>query len=100
MTDVLVANDDGSVNYDFQGKLPFSWPSDPNQSTIAFYDPASDAEFDYGYGLTYKSPRELASLDESFEKSDDYGDLVGIFQENLTAHLRASSKKITLLKLN
>ena len=51
MTDVLVANEDGSVNYDFQGKLPFSWPSDPNQSTIAFYDPASDAEFDYGYGL-------------------------------------------------
>jgi len=82
MTDVLVANEDGSVNYDFQGKLPFSWPSDPNQSTIAFYDPASDAEFDYGYGLTYKSPKALASLDESFEKSDDYGDLVGIFQEN------------------
>ena len=79
MTDVLVANEDGSVNYDFQGKLPFSWPSDPNQSTIAFYDPASDAEFDYGYGLTYKSPKALASLDESFEKSDDYGDLVEIF---------------------
>ena len=79
MTDVLVANEDGSVNYDFQGKLPFSWPSDPNQSTIAFYDPASDAEFDYGYGLTYKSPKALAYLDESFEKSDDYGDLVEIF---------------------
>ena len=79
MTDVLVANEDGSVNYDFQGKLPFSWPSNPNQSTIAFYDPASDAEFDYGYGLTYKSLKALALLDESFEKSKDYGDMVEIF---------------------
>ncbi|URQ62755.1 exo 1,3/1,4-beta-D-glucan glucohydrolase [SAR86 cluster bacterium] len=107
MTDVLVANDDGSVNYDFQGKLPFSWPSDPNQSTIAFYDPASDAEFDYGYGLTYKSPKALASLDESFEKTDDYGDLVEIFsgkfnspfegfiQENNSPQIKLSSTNNT-----
>ena len=107
MTDVLVANEDGSVNYDFQGKLPFSWPSDPNQSTIAFYDPASDAEFDYGYGLTYKSPKALASLDESFEKSDDYGDLVEIFsgkfnnpfegfiQENNSPQIKLSSTNNT-----
>ena len=103
MTDVLVANEDGSVNYDFQGKLPFSWPSDPNQSTIAFYDPASDAEFDYGYGLTYKSPKALASLDESFEKSDEFGDLIEIFsgkfnnpfegfiQENNSPQIKLSS---------
>ena len=107
MTDVLVANEDGSVNYDFQGKLPFSWPSDPNQSTIAFYDPASDAEFDYGYGLTYKSPKALTSLDESFEKSDDYGDLVEIFsgkfnnpfegfiQENNSPQIKLSSTNNT-----
>ena len=107
MTDVLVANEDGSVNYDFQGKLPFSWPSDPNQSTIAFYDPASNAEFDYGYGLTYKSPKALASLDESFEKSDDYGDLVEIFsgkfnnpfegfiQENNSPQIKLSSTNNT-----
>ena len=107
MTDVLVANEDGSVNYDFQGKLPFSWPSDPNQSTIAFYDPASDAEFDYGYGLKYKSPKALASLDESFEKSDDYGDLVEIFsgkfnnpfegfiQENNSPQIKLSSTNNT-----
>ena len=107
MTDVLVANEDGSVNYDFQGKLPFSWPSDPNQSTIAFYDPASDAEFDYGYGLTYKSPKALASLDESFEKSDDFGDLIKIFsgkfnnpfegfiQENNSPQIKLSSTNNT-----
>ena len=107
MTDVLVANEDGSVNYDFQGKLPFSWPSDPNQSTIAFYDPASDAEFDFGYGLTYKSQKALASLDESFEKSDDYGDLVEIFsgkfnnpfegfiQENNSPQIKLSSTNNT-----
>jgi beta-glucosidase len=103
ITDVLVANNDGSVNYDFKGKLPFSWPSDPNQSTIAFYDPASDAEFDYGYGLTYKSPKALALLDENFEKSNDYGDLVEIFsgkfnspfegfiQENNSPQIKLSS---------
>ena len=107
MTDVLVANEDGSVNYDFQGKLPFSWPSDPNQSTIAFYDPASDAEFDYGYGLTYKSPKALASLDESFEKSDEFGDLIEIFsgkfnnpfegfiQENNSPQIKLSSTNNT-----
>ena len=107
MTDVLVANEDGSVNYDFQGKLPFSWPSDPNQSTIAFYDPASDAEFDYGYGLTYKSLKALALLDESFEKSEDYGDMVEIFsgkfnspfegfiQENNSPQIKLSSTNNT-----
>jgi len=107
MTDVLVANGDGSVKYDFQGKLPFSWPSDPNQSTIAFYDPASDAEFDYGYGLTYKSPKALALLDESFEKSDDFGDLIEIFsgkfnnpfegfiQENNSPQIKLSSTNNT-----
>ena len=87
--------------------MPFSWPSDPNQSTISFYDPASDAEFDYGYGLTYKSPKALASLDESFEKSDDYGDLVEIFsgkfnnpfegfiQENNSPQIKLSSTNNT-----
>ena len=100
MTDVLVANEDGSVNYDFQGRLPFSWPSNPNQSTIAFYDPASDAEFDYGYGLTYKSLKALALLDESFEKSEDYGDMVQIFSGKFNSPFEGSSKKITLLKLN
>ncbi len=107
ITDVLVANEDGSVNYDFQGKLPFSWPSDPNQSTVAFYDVASVAEFDYGYGLTYKSPIALASLDESFKKSDDYGDLVEIFsgkfvspfegfiQENNSPQIKFSSTNNT-----
>jgi beta-glucosidase len=62
IADVLFAKRDGSVNYDFKGKLPFSWPRTPLQTTA---DPGTEAPlFAYGYGLTYQDQGDLATLSE------------------------------------
>ena len=39
MTDVIFRNSDDEVNYDFTGKLPFSWPKTPFQANLNYYDP-------------------------------------------------------------
>lgn len=58
VADVLFKKADGSVNHDFKGRLPVSWPRLPV--------PQEDAEplFAYGYGLTYNSKKSLSPLSE------------------------------------
>ncbi len=53
IADVLFRNNDGQVNYDFTGKLSFSWPGDSLQTPLNRNDPDYDPLFPYGYGLTY-----------------------------------------------
>lgn len=80
ITDVLFKNPHGRTQYDFQGKLSFSWPNSkcatainripphiPNYQVPEFEQDPRLAEFAplfaYGYGLTYRSRRsELAEL--------------------------------------
>ncbi len=61
IADVLVASADGAARHDFAGKLPTAWPRTA--------DMADGALFDFGYGLTYGSPRTawtaLPELDAS-----------------------------------
>lgn len=65
IADVLIAKPDGSINHDFKGKLPFSWPRTPLQTTA---NPGSEPPlFPYGYGLTYADNGELSALPEDFE---------------------------------
>jgi len=55
IADVLVGDAAGEPRFDFSGKLPAAWPKTP--------DMADGALFDFGYGLTYGSPRgEWAEL--------------------------------------
>ena len=62
MTDVLVNGD--KTNYDFTGKLPFSWPKNTYQANLNYYDATSDPLFAYGYGLTYEDNVSVPNLDE------------------------------------
>ena len=62
MTDVLVETD-GS-NYDFTGKLPFSWPKTTYQANLNYYDATSDPLFSFGYGLDYSDKILVPTLDE------------------------------------
>ncbi|AZG73903.1 glycoside hydrolase family 3 protein [Shewanella livingstonensis] len=64
IADVLFTKPDGSVAYDFVGKLSFSWPSTPQQTQVNVplaQDKIAQAQADYqplipyGYGLTYQS---------------------------------------------
>jgi beta-glucosidase len=63
IADVLFAKRDGSVPYDFKGKLPFAWPRTPMQTTASPGD--QEPLFAYGYGLTYQDIGDLQQLSEA-----------------------------------
>jgi beta-glucosidase len=66
VTDVLFKSDSGAVNFDFTGKLSFSWPKSPCQTTVNVNDKIYDPMFPIGYGLTYTSKnQDLKKLPES-----------------------------------
>jgi beta-glucosidase len=54
VADVLFRKANGSINYDFAGKLSFSWPRSPEQTPLNRGDANYDPLFAYGFGLTYK----------------------------------------------
>lgn len=62
IADVLFTKRDGSVNYDFKGKLPFAWPRTPLKFNS---EGAPEAPlFEYGFGLTYQDTVDLPALSE------------------------------------
>lgn len=65
IADVLFRKKDGSIAYDFTGRLPFSWPRtvlhDPVKSGQSGYNPL----FPLGYGLRYADSGEVAALSEA-----------------------------------
>ena len=85
MTDVMFAAEDGKVNYDVKGRLPFSWPKTPYQANLNYFDPASDPLFTFGYGLDYENPSNLSQFDEDISISTANSTLElmrGSFREN------------------
>jgi len=65
VSDVLFAKPDGSVAYDFRGKLSFSWPRAPDQTPLNVGTEPYFPLFPFGYGLTYGAPRNLGPLPEA-----------------------------------
>ncbi|MDO6423317.1 glycoside hydrolase family 3 protein [Saccharophagus degradans] len=53
VSDVLFKKADGSINYDFKGKLTYSWPKYDDQVVINKGDKDYAPLYPYGYGLTY-----------------------------------------------
>jgi beta-glucosidase len=64
ISDVLFRKKDGSVNFDFTGKLSFSWPRDATGTPLNVNKEPYDPLFQFGFGLTYAAPTELAALPE------------------------------------
>jgi beta-glucosidase len=62
VADVLFKAPNGSMRYDFHGKLSFSWPRTPYQ-TVASID-GKAALFPLGYGLRYSDGGDLKPLPE------------------------------------
>ena len=60
--DVLFRKKDGSVNFDFTGKLSYSWPRDATGTPLNVTKEPYDPLFPFGFGLTYAAPVELAAL--------------------------------------
>lgn len=65
VSDLLFSNSDGSVAYDFRGKLSFSWPRSPDQFANNIGEEPYFPLFPFGYGLTYSTPRNIGRLAEA-----------------------------------
>ena len=76
IADVLIADAEDEVRYDFHGRLSFDWPNkDLNANDPAL--PVDDILFDYGYGLSYAEPGQVGDLDETpVGKSDSLDRLI------------------------
>jgi beta-glucosidase len=61
---VLFRKKDGSANFDFTGKLSFSWPRDATGTPLNVNKEPYDPLFPFGFGLTYAEPKELDALPE------------------------------------
>jgi len=62
VADVLFRDESGDVNYDFKGKLSFSWPKLASQVVLNRFEKSYDPLFPYGFGLSYKDKGDLAAL--------------------------------------
>jgi beta-glucosidase len=65
VADLLFRNPDGTVHYDFRGRLAFSWPRNPDQTPLNVGDRNYDPLFPFGFGLDYAHPRDLGPLPEA-----------------------------------
>ena len=76
IADVIFAKDN-KINYDFSGKLPYSWPKSKDQSVLNFTDSSYDPLFSFGYGLTYTSDMQIERIQT--ESSVSKLDIVNVF---------------------
>ena len=76
IADVMFTKND-KINYDFTGKLPYSWPKTKDQSVLNFTDNIYDPLFPYGYGLSYSSNTEISRI--RITNNNSKLDLVNIF---------------------
>ncbi|WP_372760124.1 exo 1,3/1,4-beta-D-glucan glucohydrolase [Pseudoalteromonas sp.] len=84
ISDVLFKQPDGSINYDFSGKLSFSWPNNPIDN-----ENRGDENYapllPYGFGLSYGQSNVLGDdLTETTQHSQQLDDLV-LFERAIKA---------------
>ena len=65
VSDMLFSKADGSVAFDFRGRLSFSWPRAPDQTPLNVGSEPYYPLFAYGAGMTYAAPRNLGPLPEA-----------------------------------
>ena len=73
----VIFKKDNKINYDFTGKLSYSWPKSKNQSVLNFTDSIYDPLFPFGYGLTYISDLQMGMVETN--QSISKLDLVNVF---------------------
>ena len=67
IADVIVRKKDGAVNFDFTGRLSFSWPASADGVPPNRGDEGARALFPVGYGLDYEASRKVGRLSEAGE---------------------------------
>lgn len=90
VADVLLLDKNDAIQYDFTGKLSFSWPKFDDQFILNKGDENYDPLFAYGYGLSYKAPKNVNRLSEKTSPKMDVNDSQGtpFFVRNLAPNVR------------
>ncbi|HEY0593178.1 MAG TPA: glycoside hydrolase family 3 C-terminal domain-containing protein, partial [Thermoanaerobaculia bacterium] len=83
IADVLFKAADGSVPYDFRGKLAFSWPKLATQVVLNQGDANYDPLFPLGFGLTYADAVDLPDLTEDTAGLDAADSTKNFFADDL-----------------
>ncbi len=68
IADVLLQNSHRQQQYDFQGKLSFSWPKSSAQNKLNYDQKPYDPLFAYGFGMTYYKPTQLGKIAEDIDE--------------------------------
>ena len=73
ITDVIFTNRNNEINFDFKGKLSYSWPKFSHQTELNYGDKEYDPLFPYGFGLTYADDnyRDSINIKETIPQSDE-----------------------------
>jgi len=58
----VIFKKNNKINYDFSGKLSYSWPKSSDQAVLNYSDAEYDPLFPFGYGLTYESNFQLQTI--------------------------------------
>ncbi|MBL4674571.1 MAG: exo 1,3/1,4-beta-D-glucan glucohydrolase [Arenicella sp.] len=99
VSDVLLSNTDGSIKHDFSGRLSYSWPSSPWQSSVNRNDQDYSPLLPYGFGLGYSAANNQGQLglDNSLEVEsisvDGGGNLI-LFKKTIRAPYTAMVSSI------
>ncbi|NVK57110.1 MAG: glycoside hydrolase family 3 C-terminal domain-containing protein [Alteromonadaceae bacterium] len=90
VADVILSKPNGEVQYDFTGKLSFTWPKYDNQFVLNRHDEDYDPLFPYGFGLTYGDNVQLKKLNETITTriEQQNKDRKPLFVRNLSAGVK------------
>ncbi len=70
VADVILQSTNNETQYDFTGKLSFSWPKLPNQTAVNRNDTIYEPLLPYGFGLRYGDNNVLSDeLNEIFDRT-------------------------------
>jgi beta-glucosidase len=64
VADLLFKDTQGNVQYDFSGRLSFSWPASPLDVEVNLGDEHYQPLFAYGYGLSVYEQQNMPTLSE------------------------------------
>jgi len=70
IADVLLRKANGDIQYDFHGRLSFSWPRTGAQTAVNVGDKDYNPLFAYGYGLNYSNKGAVGVLSEDAQLGD------------------------------
>ena len=86
VADVLFTQQNGDINYDFTGKLSYSWPASASQTKINRYDDDYQPLLPYGFGLSYGDDNVLAdNLAVNIKKSATSLQSITLFESAIKA---------------